>query len=73
MKRRLVWGVAILSGLVLLVPDPVPFIDEGLALLVFMKSMAYLGHDVSRWVPFLRKGRAKSPEVKGAAGQTIDV
>ena len=73
MKRRLVWGVAILSGLILLVPDPVPFVDEGLALLVFMKSMAYLGHDVSRWIPFLRKGRAKAPEVKGAAGQTIDV
>lgn len=62
-----------MSGLVLLVPDPVLFIDEGLALLVFVKSMAYLGHDVTRWIPFLRKERAKSPEVKGAAGQTIDV
>lgn len=69
MKRRLVWGVAILSGLILLVPDPVPFIDEGLALLMFVKSMAYLGHDVTRLIPFMRKGRAKSPEVEAARGQ----
>lgn len=79
MKRRIAWLFAISSGLYLLVagpvPDPLPFVDEGVALLVFVKSMAYLGYDVTRWLPFLgkRKGAAGKPDAGRAAGQTVDV
>jgi hypothetical protein len=72
MKRRIAWLLAILSALYLLIagpiPDPLPFIDEATALLVFIKSMAYLGYDVRRWLPFLRKNDHTRP-----AGRTIDV
>lgn len=78
MKRRIAWALATASGLYLLVvgplPDPLPIIDEATALLVFVKSMAYLGYDVTRWLPFLGKGRKmKSAAPKGRAGETIDV
>lgn len=75
MKRRIAWLLAILSGLYLLVigpvPDPLPFIDEATALLIFVKSMAYLGYDVRRWIPFLRKPR--DTRFDRAANPTIDV
>lgn len=74
-KRRLAWILAGLSGIYLLIagpiPDPLPFIDEATALLVFVKSMAYLGYDVRRWLPFLGKGRGGRPS--GPKGVTIDV
>ncbi len=70
--------MAIFSGLYLLImgplPDPLPIIDEATALLIFVKSMAYLGIDVTRFVPFL--GRRKSMQPRGsksASGPTIDV
>jgi len=78
MRRRFAWLLAFLSGFYLvflaIIPDPLPFVDEGLALLIFVKSMAYLGHDVRKWLPFL--GKPKNPAGSGnasAAGQTVDV
>lgn len=78
MKRRLVWLLAIISGLYLLVlgivPDPLPFLDEAAALLIFVKSMAWLGYDVRRWLPFLRKEKpAKFAPRDRHEGVTIDV
>lgn len=78
MKRRLAWVLAILSGLYLLIagpfPDPLPFIDEGLALLVFVNAMGWLGYDVRRWLPFAgRRGKAETSSAKGRPDVTIDV
>ena len=78
MKRSIVWFLAILSGLYLLtlgiLPDPLPFIDEAVALMVFVKSMAHLGYDVRRWLPFLGKpGRTKPVRQKARGETTVDV
>ena len=57
--------IALLSAWVLFTPfdlPPVPFffLDEAIALLLFTKSMAVLGVDVTRYLPFLRGGNKKS-------------
>jgi len=74
MKRRIAWILAIVSALYLLIlgplPDPLPIVDEATALLIFMKSMAYLGYDVRKWVPFLNRGKSKKPS---GQSQPIDV
>ena len=79
MKRKLAWTGAILSGLYLLtagpIPDPLPFIDEGIALAVFLKCTASLGYDLRKWLPFFGKilqiqGRRKETDEKEV---TIDV
>jgi len=75
MKRRIAWGIAIISGtalgITLVVPDPLPFVDEAVFLAVFVKSMSYLGYDVTRWIPFLGKGKKK--RTAASKGQTINV
>ena len=78
MKRRFAWFLALFSGLYLLfmgpLPDPLPIIDEATALLIFVKSMAFLGYDVSRFIPFLGgRKTGKTSRARNADGQTIDV
>ena len=78
MKRRIAWFLAIFSGLYLLImgplPDPLPIIDEATALLIFVKSMSFLGFDVMRFVPFLSgRKKGKTPRARDTSGQTIDV
>jgi hypothetical protein len=77
MKRRFAWVLAASSAAYLLImgpmPDPLPLIDEATALMIFVKSMAYLGYDVRRYIPFLRKGRNKGEMPKGAKDVTVDV
>ncbi|GAA5115961.1 hypothetical protein JIN84_19735 [Luteolibacter yonseiensis] len=74
MKRRIAWVLATVSGLYLLVavpiPDPLPIVDEATALLIFVKSMAYLGYDVTRWIPFMKKAKRGKPS---HSGPTVDV
>jgi hypothetical protein len=74
MKRRIAWILAILSGLYLLIagplPDPIPIIDEATALLIFVKSMAYLGYDVRKWLPFLGRGKSRK---SSSPRPTIDI
>jgi len=50
--------------------DPVPIIDEATALLIFVKSMAVLGFDLTRFVPFL--GKKSKPDGK-SSGAVVDV
>lgn len=79
MKRKLAWTGAILSGLYLLtmgpIPDPIPFIDEGVALAIFLKCTGYLGFDLRKWLPFTGKKGKSDPSrpVDRKKGVTIDV
>ena len=79
MKRKLAWTGAVLSGLYLLtagpLPDPLPLIDEGVALAVLLKCTAYLGYDLRKWLPFFTKKAKSKPSEKStkAKGVTIDV
>jgi hypothetical protein len=80
MKRRVAMMGAVISGLYLLLagpmPDPIPLMDEGLMLMIFMASMKVLGWDAGRWLPFMGKGRnrasAKRPPQR-ASGATVDI
>ena len=83
MKRKLAWIGAILSGLYLLTigplpfpaMDPLPFIDEAVALGLFLKCTSYLGYDFRKWLPFMgKKGKSSpTPSTAGKKDVTIDV
>lgn len=79
MKRKFAWIGAVLSGLYLLtagpIPDPIPFIDEGVALAVFLKCTMALGYDLRKWLPFFGKKAkpAAAPKSRDEKDVTIDV
>lgn len=85
MKKFIVLLIAIASGISLcadiFIIDPLPFLDEAILLAIFTKSVAYLGFDVTRFLPFLRRKGSKSAtppaqpasSPSGAPGPTIDV
>ncbi len=80
MIRIIAWLFAIVSGLYLLIMgpmvgplDPIPLIDEAMALGIFLKSTSYLGYDFRRFVPFLRKRGGRAEKTRPARETTIDV
>lgn len=74
MKKFIAAVFALISGVYLVflgwIPDPLPIIDEATALIVFVKSMAVLGVDLTRFIPFLGK---KTKEAPKGAGPVVDV
>ena len=74
MKKFIALLFALVSGFYVffgtIIPDPLPFLDEATALLIFVKSMAVLGVDLSRFVPFLGK-KSKTPQKP--PGPVVDV
>jgi len=67
-KKFLAVIFALISGIYVIFgpfPDPLPFLDEATALLIFVKSMAVLGFDMSRFIPFLGKKGKTSPKPPG--------
>jgi hypothetical protein len=70
MKKLIAVLFALASGLYLLsigpAPDPVPFLDEGVAFLVLINCLAFLGLDLKRFFGLKSKKR-------NTAGQTIDI
>lgn len=81
MKKLFALALALVSGAYLLVVgpmiDPLPIIDEGLALIVLVQSLAALGLDVRRWLPFLGKkmppGVRPGPAKARPAERTVDI
>lgn len=74
MKKVFALLFAILSGIYLVVggplPDPIPFVDEGMAFLIFINSLAALGLDLRRFVGM--GGKKKDDELKSAKGKVVD-
>lgn len=78
MKKLFALVFAGLSGLYLMtigiLPDALPFIDEGVAMLVLVQSLAVLGIDIRRFLPFIgRKDPRGGKAGKKEAGRVIDV
>lgn len=76
MKRKLAWFGATFSGLYLLtiglLPfpaiDPLPFIDEVIALAIFLKYTSYLGYDLRERLRLTGK-KGKSSSVSNEVGK----
>ncbi|HVJ46108.1 MAG TPA: hypothetical protein VM511_06965 [Luteolibacter sp.] len=76
MKRLILWIIAVISGICLFLPDPIPFIDEAILLAIFLKSTSSLGFDLRRWLPFFGKGKESAAPRGGtqrAKDMTVDV
>ena len=73
-KKFIALLFALLSGFYVFfaswIPDPLPFLDEATALVIFVKSMSVLGFDLTRFVPFLGK---KSKPAGKTSGPVVDV
>lgn len=65
MKKLIAALFAGASGIYLatigILPDPIPFIDEGLAFIVLMNSLAVLGFDLRRFVG-MKGGKKKGTD-----------
>jgi hypothetical protein len=74
-KKGIALLFALVSGGYLLTigiaPDPLPFLDEATALLIFVKAMGALGVDVGRFLPFFGKKMPKGEAKK--QGPVVDV
>ena len=87
MKKALAVLIALLSAFVLFLPFDLPpfpffFIDEAIALVLLTKSLAYLGIDITRFLPFVKSHSRKAtnptppparPPDFPSSGPTIDV
>jgi hypothetical protein len=79
LKKIIVLLLAMVSGWILFTPFDLPpfpfmFIDEAIALIIFTKSMTYLGFDVTRFIPFMRnKGKSAAPNSADDKNAPIDV
>ncbi len=81
MKRFILWIVALVSGFYAFIagpfiPDPLPFIDEAIALAIFLKATSALGFDMRRWLPFFGKGKGSArpnTDPRKAKDMTVDV
>jgi hypothetical protein len=80
MKRFFLKAVAIVSLFYLVclgwIPDLLPFIDEGLALFIFLQAMKALGYEGNKWMVifnFLRKRGNHSKSSPAKKDEVIDV
>lgn len=81
MKRFILWIVVLVSGFYAFIagpfiPDPLPFIDEAVALAIFLKATSALGFDVRRFLPFFGKAKetaGKKGNRQGSKDMTVDV
>lgn len=42
-------GSALYLGTIGIMPDPIPFVDEGVAIIILLNSLAFLGLDLRRF------------------------
>lgn len=78
MKRFILWIVVLISGFYAFIagpfiPDPLPFIDEAVALAIFLKATSALGYDMRRFLPFLGKKGGPSAKSKSGTQQAKDM
>jgi len=82
MKRLILWIVVLISGFYAFIagpfiPDPLPFLDEAVALAIFLKATSALGYDVRRFLPFVGKkggsANSRKSDASKAKDMTVDV
>jgi hypothetical protein len=71
-KKLIALVLLVLSGLDLLLPDPLIF-SEVISLPIFLWAVSELGFDVTKYVPFLRKFRRRPLEPGKKNGPVVDV